>query len=56
MSDHKWRKLERIQKHLITNNFKVKSTVPCEILLVEARLFLMEAEVVFRLLSYLKKV
>ena len=56
MSDHKWRQLERIQKHLITNNFKFQSTVLCETLLVEASLFPMETKTVFRLLSYLKKV
>ena len=56
MSDYMWSQLERIQKHLISNNFKVKSMVPYEILLVEAGLFLMEVEEVFRFLSYLKKV
>ena len=35
MSEHKWRQVERIQKHFITCNLKVKTTVSYEILLAE---------------------
>lgn len=53
---NKWRQIGRIQKHLITSNLKVKSAAPYEILLVEARLFPMEALSIIHLLMYLKKV
>lgn len=56
MSDNKWIQVERIQKHLITSNLKVKSTVPYKILLAEASLFPMEALAIICFLTYLKEV
>ncbi|KAH9319051.1 hypothetical protein KI387_020820, partial [Taxus chinensis] len=56
MSNHGWRQIERIQKHLITSSLKVKSTVPYEILLAEAGSFSLEASAISRMISYLKKV
>ncbi|KAH9307116.1 hypothetical protein KI387_043788 [Taxus chinensis] len=56
MSNHGWRQIERIQKHLITSSLKVKSTVPYEILLAEAGSFSLEASAIARMISYLKKV
>ncbi|KAH9329718.1 hypothetical protein KI387_001826 [Taxus chinensis] len=56
MSNHGWRQIERIQKHLITSSLKVKSTVPYEILLAEAGSFSLEALAISRMISYLKKV
>lgn len=51
-----WRQLERIQKHLMTSNLKVKTSVPYDILLAEASTFPLEASSIIRLISYLKKV
>lgn len=56
ISNHKWRKIERIQKHLIISNFKVKATVLYEILLAKDRMFPLEASRIICLLSYLKNV
>ena len=56
VSDYKWQQIERIQKHFITTNLIIKSTVPYEIILAEAGMFLVEASAIVRLLSYLKKV
>ena len=55
MSEQKWRQVERFQKHFITCNLKVKSTVPYEILLAEVGSFPLEAVALVRMLSYLKK-
>ena len=56
VSNHKWRQIERIQKHFITTNLKIKSIVPYKIILAEAGMFPVEASTIVRLLSYLKKV
>ena len=55
MSEQKWRQVERIQKHFITCNLKVKTTVPYEILLAEVGSFPLEVVALVRILSYLKK-
>jgi len=46
-STRKWRHIERLQKHLITNNLKIKSTIPYEISMVEFEAFLIEASAMF---------
>lgn len=56
MSNYRWRQLERIQKHMITCNLKLKTTVPYEIILAESGTFPLEASTISRLLNYLKKV
>lgn len=56
MSKCSWRQIERIQKHLITSNLKVKAMVPYEILLAEVGAFPLEASAIIRLISYLKKI
>jgi hypothetical protein len=38
-----WKQIEKIQKHLITNKFKIKSAVPYAILLSETRVAPIEA-------------
>lgn len=55
MTKRGWRQLERIQKHLINSNIKVKALVPYEILLAEADMYLLEATTMTRLISCLKK-
>ena len=55
MSEQKWRQVERIQKHFITCNLKVKIMVPYEILLAEVGSFPLEAVALVQMLSYLKK-
>jgi hypothetical protein len=54
MSKQKWGQVERIQKHFITCNFKVKTMVPYEILLAEVGSFPLEAVALVQMLSYLK--
>ena len=41
-SDMQWRQIEKIQKRLITNKFKIKSAVPYDILLSETGASLIE--------------
>ena len=54
-SDIQWRQIEKIQKHLITNKFKIKSAVPYDILLSETGIAPIEAIAMVRVIRYLKK-
>ena len=55
-SDMQWRQIEKIQKHLITNKFKIKSAVPYDILLSEIQTAPIEAIAMVRVIRYLKKI
>ena len=55
-SDLQWRQIEKIQKHMITSKFKIKSLVPYEIMLSEMGVASIEAIIVVRLIRYLKSV
>ena len=46
----------KIQKHLITNKFKIKSAIPYAILLSETWVSPIEAIVMMRVITYLKKI
>lgn len=50
-----WKQIERIQKHLITSKFKIKSTVPYDIMLSEVGVAPIEAIAMVSLISYLKR-
>jgi len=52
----KWKQIEKIQKHLIKSKFKIKSSVPYEIMLSETGETLIEAIVMVRLIRYLKRI
>lgn len=54
-STSKLRQIERLQKHLITNSLKIKSSIPYKIILAEAGAIPIEASAMFRLLSYLRR-
>ena len=54
-SDMQWKQVEKIQKRLITNKFKMKSAVPYAILLSEIGVARIEAIVMVRVIRYLKK-
>ena len=55
-SDLQWKQIEKIQKHMITSKFKIKSSVPYEIMLSEMGLASIEAIAMVRLIRYLKRV
>jgi hypothetical protein len=51
-----WKQIEKIQKLLITNKFKIKSAVPYAILLSETGVAPIEAIAMVRVIRYLKKI
>ena len=51
-----WRQIEKIQKCLITNRFKIKSVVPYDILLSETGIASIEAIAMVQVIRYLKKI
>jgi hypothetical protein len=55
-SDLQWKQIEKIQKRLITNKFKIKSPVPYDIMLSEMGVAPIEAIAMVRLIRYLKKI
>ena len=55
-SDLQWKQIEKIKKHMITNKFKIKSSVPYEIMLSEMEVASIEAIAMVRLIRYLKRV
>jgi hypothetical protein len=55
-SDLQWKQIEKIQKHLITNKFKIKSPVPYDIMLSEMGASPIEAIAMVCLIRYLKKI
>lgn len=50
----KWKQIEKIQKHLIMSKFKIKSSVPYDIMLSETGATPIEAIAMVRLIRYLK--
>ena len=50
------RKIEKIQQHMITSKFKIKSLVPYEIMLSEMGVASIEAIAMVRLIRYLQRV
>lgn len=52
--DLQWKQIEQIQKCMITNKFKFKSSVPYDIMLSEVGAMPMEAIALARLICYLK--
>jgi hypothetical protein len=54
-SDLQWKQIEKIKKCLITNKFKIKSSVPYDIMLSEMGVAPIEAITMVRLIRYLKK-
>ena len=55
-SNLQWRQIEKIQKHMITSKFKIKSLVPYKIMLSEMGVASIEAIATVRLIRYLKRV
>ena len=55
ISNMQWRRIEKIQKRLITNKFKIKSAIPYDILLSETGAAPIEAIAMVRVIRYLKK-
>ena len=55
-SDLQWKQVEKIQKHMITSKFKIKSSVPYAIMLSEMGVASIEAIAMVRLIRYLKRV
>ena len=55
-SDLQWKQIEKIQKHMITSKFEIKSSVPYEIMLSEMGVTSIEAIAMVRLIRYLKRV
>jgi hypothetical protein len=55
-SNLQWKQIEKIQKHFITNKFKIKSLVPYDIILSEIGAALIEAIAMVRLIRYLNKI
>ena len=55
-SDMQWRQIEKIQKNLITNKFKIKGAVPYDILLSETGTAPIEAIAMVRVIRYVKKI
>ena len=51
-----WKQIEKIQKQLITNKFKIKSAVPYAILLSETGAAPIEAIAMVQVIRYLKKI
>jgi hypothetical protein len=54
-SELQWKQIEKIKKRLITNTFKIKSSVPYDIMLSEMGVSPIEAIAMVRLIKYLKK-
>ena len=50
--DLQWKQIEKIQKRLITNKFKIKSSVPYDIMLSEMGAAPIEAIAMVRLIRY----
>ena len=55
-SDLQWKQIEKIQKHMIISKFKIKSSMPYEIMLSEMGVASIEAITMVRLIRYLKRV
>ena len=55
ISRESWRKIEKIQKHFIMYNIKIKSNTPFPILLIEVGLFPIESVAMTRILLYKHK-
>ena len=55
-SDLEWKQIEKIQKCLNTNKFKIKSSVPYDIMSSEMGVAPIEAIAMVRLIRYLKKI
>jgi hypothetical protein len=55
-TEMQWKQIEKIQKHLITNKFKIKSGVPYAILLSETGVASIEEIAMVRVIRYLKKI
>ena len=55
-SDLQWKQIDKIQKHMITSKFKIKSSVSYEIMLSEMGVASIEAIAMVRLIRYLKRV
>ena len=55
-SDLQWQQIEKIQKRLIINKFKNKSSVPYDIMLSEVGAAPIEAIAMVQLIRYLKKI
>jgi hypothetical protein len=55
-SDLQWKQIEKIKKRLITNTFKIKSSVPYDIMLSEMGAAPIEAIAMVRFIRYLKKI
>jgi hypothetical protein len=55
-TEMQWKQIEKIQKRLITNKFKIKSAVPYAILLSEIGASPIEAIAMVRVIRYLKKI
>jgi hypothetical protein len=54
--DLQWKQIEKIKKCLITNKFKIKSSVPYDIMLSEMGASPIEAIAMVRLIRYLKQI
>ena len=52
----KWKQIEKIQKRLIMSKFKIKSLVPCEIMLSETGATPIKAIAMVWLIRYLKRI
>ena len=55
-TEMQWRQIEKIQKRLITNKFKIKIAIPYAILLSETGATPIEAIAMVRVIRYLKKI
>jgi hypothetical protein len=55
-SDLQWKQIEKIKKCLITNKFKIKISVPYDIMLSEMGVAPIEAIAMVRLIRHLKKI
>lgn len=55
-STTKWMQIERIKKCLIINSLKIKIITPYEIILIETRMFPLEATTMTKMLYYLNKI
>jgi hypothetical protein len=55
-SDLQWKQIGKIKKCLITNKFKIKNSVPYDIMLSEMGVAPIEAIAMVHLIRYLKKI
>ena len=53
-SDLQWKQIEKIKKHMITSKFKIKSSMPYEIMLSEMGVTSIKAIAMVRPIRYLK--